>query len=141
MLREVAHFFRHVPGILALKRGRSRVEFFEIISERFDRAGMYDKRRQLVGELEGRVLEIGCGTGRMFPHYPPGARVTAIEPNPEFEPRAAEVAARPPPRFPGSPAAGKSYPFRTTALTPPSSPWSCAACPRLRPCCPRSSEF
>jgi SAM-dependent methyltransferase len=94
MLREVGHFFRHVPAIVALKRGRSRVEFFELISERFDRAGMYDKRRQLVGELQGRMLEIGCGTGRMFPHYSRGAHVTAIEPNPEFEPHAADVARR-----------------------------------------------
>jgi len=94
MLREVAQFFAHLPATLALKRGRDHAEFFELISERFDRAGMYDKRRQLVGDLEDRVLEIGCGTGRMFVHYPRGARLTALEPSPEFLPVAARAAAR-----------------------------------------------
>jgi SAM-dependent methyltransferase len=94
MLREVGHFFRHLPGLLALKRGRDRVEFFELISERYDRAGMYDRRRQLVGDLQGAALEVGCGTGRMFSHYPPSVRLTALEPNPEFLPVAAQAASR-----------------------------------------------
>jgi ubiquinone/menaquinone biosynthesis C-methylase UbiE len=38
--------------------------------------------------LTGRVLEIGAGTGANFPHYPPGVRVTALDPSPHFIRRA-----------------------------------------------------
>lgn len=116
MLKEVAYFFRHLPATIALKRGRTRVEFFELISERFDRAGMYDKRRELVGDVEGRVLEIGCGTGRMFAHYPRGARLVALEPNPEFLPvarRAADRAAASITLLSGS---GEKLPFTAAAF-------------------------
>ncbi|XP_063300859.1 thiol S-methyltransferase TMT1A-like [Pelobates fuscus] len=35
------------------------------------------------GEL--RVLEIGCGTGANFQFYPPGCKVTLVDPNPNFK--------------------------------------------------------
>lgn len=39
--------------------------------------------REWLGErAHGRVLEIGIGTGRNLPHYPPGAAVTGIELSP-----------------------------------------------------------
>ncbi|XP_069897296.1 thiol S-methyltransferase TMT1A [Dipodomys merriami] len=31
------------------------------------------------------LLELGCGTGTNFKFYPPGCRVTCIDPNPNFE--------------------------------------------------------
>nr|BAD06948.1 UbiE2 [Mus musculus]BAE92119.1 UbiE2 [Mus musculus] len=31
------------------------------------------------------LLEVGCGTGANFKFYPPGCRVTCIDPNPNFE--------------------------------------------------------
>jgi ubiquinone/menaquinone biosynthesis C-methylase UbiE len=37
-------------------------------------------RAWLAGGARGRVLELGCGTGRNLVHYAPGARVVAIEP-------------------------------------------------------------
>lgn len=41
------------------------------------------RRAQLLEHAGGRVLEIGCGDGRNFRHYPPGVReVVAIEPEP-----------------------------------------------------------
>jgi ubiquinone/menaquinone biosynthesis C-methylase UbiE len=39
-------------------------------------------RRDLIAQAEGRVLEIGSGSGVNFPFYEKAARVTAIEPNP-----------------------------------------------------------
>lgn len=39
-------------------------------------------RQHLVGNVEGRVLEIGSGTGVNFPHYKTARQVDAIEPNP-----------------------------------------------------------
>nr|XP_042120548.1 methyltransferase-like protein 7A isoform X2 [Peromyscus maniculatus bairdii] len=31
------------------------------------------------------LLELGCGTGANFKFYPPGCRVTCVDPNPNFE--------------------------------------------------------
>lgn len=45
-------------------------------------------RRQLVGELGGRVLDLGAGTGANFPHFSRQAQVLAVEPDPEMYPRA-----------------------------------------------------
>jgi SAM-dependent methyltransferase len=54
-------------------------------------------RRQLLGGLRGRVIEIGCGDGRAFEHYPSEVEaVLAVEPDPTAraaaEQRAAEAA-------------------------------------------------
>lgn len=38
-------------------------------------------RAGLVGDLEGQVLEIGCGTGANFAYYPAAAHVTATDYN------------------------------------------------------------
>lgn len=50
-------------------------------------------REELVGALSGDILEVGCGNGMNFSHYPAGARVTAVEPEPYLRARAAEAAA------------------------------------------------
>ncbi len=40
-------------------------------------------RWELLGGVHGQVLELGCGFGRNFEHYPPGAKVTAFDLAPE----------------------------------------------------------
>jgi ubiquinone/menaquinone biosynthesis C-methylase UbiE len=51
-------------------------------------------RRRLITGLRGRVLEVGCGDGRNFQHYPPSvSRVLAVEPDPNAREVAAERAA------------------------------------------------
>jgi len=51
-------------------------------------------RRRLIAGLRGRVLEVGCGDGRNFQHYPPTvSRVLAIEPDPNAHAVATERAA------------------------------------------------
>lgn len=47
-------------------------------------------RPRLMGEVEGRVLEIGAGTGHSFPFYPREAQVVATDPNPHMLGRARE---------------------------------------------------
>ncbi|REB05241.1 class I SAM-dependent methyltransferase [Sporosarcina sp. BI001-red] len=47
-------------------------------------------RTGLVGNAEGRVLEIGSGTGINFPYYKNATQVDAIEPNPLMSKRANE---------------------------------------------------
>lgn len=39
-------------------------------------------RPRILGDLRGRVLEIGAGTGASFPYYPSDAQVVALEPDP-----------------------------------------------------------
>lgn len=41
-------------------------------------------RRALLADLTGDVIEIGAGTGRNFPYYPPAARVTATDRSPHM---------------------------------------------------------
>jgi SAM-dependent methyltransferase len=40
-------------------------------------------RWEVLGAAQGRTLELGCGWGRNFPHYPPAAVVTAFDLDPE----------------------------------------------------------
>ena len=84
MLREVAHFVRHAPAVLRLKAKLPQEQLYQTLMERMDAAGLGDQRSQLVADLRGDVVEIGSGTGIMFPHYHRDARVSAIEPDAAF---------------------------------------------------------
>jgi ubiquinone/menaquinone biosynthesis C-methylase UbiE len=51
-------------------------------------------RARLFEDLHGRVLELGCGPGVNFVHYPPGVtEVVAVEPEPTLRERAERAAA------------------------------------------------
>lgn len=41
-------------------------------------------RRKVVGEVRGRTLEVGCGTGRNLPLYDPSVKVVATDPDPRL---------------------------------------------------------
>jgi ubiquinone/menaquinone biosynthesis C-methylase UbiE len=84
LLRELAHFVRHGPAVAKLQRQLGRAEFFDRLTAVADAKGYAEVRRELAGGLRGRVLEVGCGTGRAFAHYGPGVEVDAIEPDAEF---------------------------------------------------------
>jgi SAM-dependent methyltransferase len=52
-----------------------------------------DLRRRLLTGLRGRIVEVGCGDGRAFEHYPPDVTgVLAVEPDPIARAAAAERA-------------------------------------------------
>jgi ubiquinone/menaquinone biosynthesis C-methylase UbiE len=38
-------------------------------------------RRDLLGDVEGDILDVGCGPGTNFEHYRPSAHVTAVDYN------------------------------------------------------------
>ncbi len=64
---------------------------FSIFSERV----LGPRRRRLLSSAEGRVIEIGAGTGANFPHYPPHVtEVLATEPDPHMLKRARKKAMR-----------------------------------------------
>lgn len=84
MLREVAHFVRHAPATLALKRRLDQGALYDALCARQDDLGLAAWRTRLCGDLAGDVVEVGAGTGLMFAHYPAAARVTAVEPDGQF---------------------------------------------------------
>lgn len=94
MLREVLHFARHAPGVAVMSLRRSRAELYEELAERADARGLAGHRAALAEGLAGRVLEIGCGTGRMFSCYGEGLEVVALEPDRKFLELARSAAAR-----------------------------------------------
>lgn len=49
-----------------------------------ERRGLAKARRELLSTLQGRVLEIGAGTGLNMPYYPPGVDVAFTEPDPHM---------------------------------------------------------
>ncbi len=64
-----------------------RQRWFAWVYPRIDqrqRAATAGIRADLVGDLEGEVLEVGCGPGTNFEHYGLGARVTAVDYNPHM---------------------------------------------------------
>lgn len=84
MLREIFHFLRHAPHALRLKGKLDQAALYHTLMEGAERAGMGEQRAALVRDLRGDILEIGAGTGLMFRHYQPGARVTAVEVDASF---------------------------------------------------------
>lgn len=70
-----------------------RAGLYEAIAGRMEKAGVERIRARLAGDLRGRVIEVGCGTGLNFTHYAAGVEVVAIEPIHEFRDLAAARAA------------------------------------------------
>lgn len=70
---------------------------YERFSQGAERGGQAEHRDKMLAGLTGRVLEIGCGNGMNFRHYPPSvSEVVAVEPEPYLRARAAERAAQAP---------------------------------------------
>jgi ubiquinone/menaquinone biosynthesis C-methylase UbiE len=54
---------------------------YDLLAGRAERAGIAERRHDLLAGLEGDVVEIGAGTGASLPHYELARRVVAIEPD------------------------------------------------------------
>lgn len=111
MLGEVAHFLYHAPGTLALMRRLSQAELYATLIERADESGLATRRAQLVADLTGTVVEVGCGTGAMFPHYRGAERVLAVEPEASFAAHARVAAASAPVRVEVIDGTGEALPL------------------------------
>ena len=62
-----------------------------------EKAGQHEHRRELLGGLAGRVVEVGAGNGLNFPHYPPEVEeVIAVEPEAYLRERAREAVSEAP---------------------------------------------
>jgi len=82
VLKEIAHFLRKAPEVMRLQRQYDRAGFVDALNARVDAQGYAEVRRELVGDLSGRVLEVGCGTGAMFEYYGDGWSWTRSNPSP-----------------------------------------------------------
>jgi ubiquinone/menaquinone biosynthesis C-methylase UbiE len=54
---------------------------YDLMAGRAERAGIADRRTELLAELKGEIIEIGSGTGASLPHYRQATRVVAVEPD------------------------------------------------------------
>jgi ubiquinone/menaquinone biosynthesis C-methylase UbiE len=62
--------------------------YYDLLDLPFE-LGRYRKIRPLLFDgLTGRLLDVGVGTGRNFPHYPPGTRVIGVDNSPAMLARA-----------------------------------------------------
>jgi ubiquinone/menaquinone biosynthesis C-methylase UbiE len=83
--REVSASKSRAPG--RLKANRWFAAFWDWMSAHEPKQSL-KMRKEIVGGASGRVLEIGCGTGASFAHYPQGVQVVATEPDSEMLKRA-----------------------------------------------------
>jgi SAM-dependent methyltransferase len=66
---------------------------YDLIGRRAERGPMGARRRELLREVSGRVLEIGAGTGANLPHYPELPALSLAEPDGAMRRRLAPRAA------------------------------------------------
>jgi ubiquinone/menaquinone biosynthesis C-methylase UbiE len=57
---------------------------YDALNRGLERRGFGERRDRLVGGLEGRVLEIGAGTGLNVPRYRRAEQVVVLEPDPIY---------------------------------------------------------
>jgi SAM-dependent methyltransferase len=72
--------------------GRSRGEIQDRELRMVHAAGPTEAFLRIRDRLYGRVLEVGCGTGILFEHYPAGTQVLGIDSDTDFLPLARERA-------------------------------------------------
>jgi len=76
-----------VSAIVASPIGHIWDRLFAFGYDRFlarsERAGLSDRRRELLSEARGATLDLGAGTGLNLPHYPAAvSRLVLLEPSP-----------------------------------------------------------
>src|SRR5689334_14643796 len=64
---------------------RFAAKTYDTVMRRPEKAGMEERRRRLIAEAHGEVLEIGAGTGLNLAHYAPDlTRLVITEPEPHM---------------------------------------------------------
>lgn len=62
--------------------GRSFAQMYDRVMWPLEKGKLHGVRKELISKAEGRVLEVGSGTGINFSYYPAGIRIDAVEPDP-----------------------------------------------------------
>lgn len=77
------------------KRYDRQAALYDLMEAPMELMGLRRLRRRFWRGVSGpRLLEVGVGTGKNIPHYPPGARVVAVDISPRMLRRAASRARR-----------------------------------------------
>ncbi|HEX2145028.1 MAG TPA: methyltransferase domain-containing protein [Glycomyces sp.] len=81
---------------MARRRRRLFARWYPSAAAPLEERGLGEQRARLLAPLSGRVLELGCGFGANFEHYPQAVtELVAVEPEPHFrelsQRRAAEL--------------------------------------------------
>ncbi len=71
-----------MPDIPAMKGHRLFAALWDRIAAPAEQRYGKEIRPRIMGEVQGRVLEIGIGTGASFSYYPAEAQVVVTEPDP-----------------------------------------------------------
>ncbi len=111
MIRETYYFIRHGPKVQRRQKEMGFVEFHKDRVKREDAEGYGELRSNLVGDLQGNILEVGVGTGATFKYYGSKAKVAAIEPDNEFRIEAAKAAGYAAAEIHVIPGSGENLPF------------------------------
>ena len=76
-------------GVVCLRRGRRRgsrpvfARWYGVLARRAEQGEIGRRRGALLGQVSGRVLDLGAGTGESFKHIPTAVgQVVALEPDP-----------------------------------------------------------
>ncbi len=75
------------------RRYERRARFYDLFESPMDLMGGRRRRRRVISGARGRTLEVGIGTGRNLPDYPPGVDVVGIDVSPAMLARARRRAA------------------------------------------------
>lgn len=86
--------------------------YYAAMTPRMDEEGLAPLRAELLAKLSGQVVEVGCGNGRNFTHYPSlVTEVRAVEPEPHLRSLALSAAARAPVAVVVTPGTGEALPL------------------------------
>jgi ubiquinone/menaquinone biosynthesis C-methylase UbiE len=87
------------------------------MSEKVEAKGVADHRKELLAGLSGRVIEVGCGNGLNFAHYPPAVEeVLGVEPEPYLRKLALEAAESAPVKICVVPGVADALPAESTSF-------------------------
>jgi ubiquinone/menaquinone biosynthesis C-methylase UbiE len=113
---------------------------FPAMSRALEAGGIAGRRKDLLADLTGEVIDVGAGTGSSFGHYPDTVtRVLAVEPEPRLRALATAVAQAAPVPIEVTSGTASALPAADTSYDAAVVPSCCARSRTRTPRSPRSA--